>query len=284
MQTVGEVFSFFRRKLSEIYEPGEAEQVAILIFEHVFSYRRMEIFMNEANVLEKEKLAILENLLSETMSGKPIQYVIGTAWFCGMKLTVNENVLIPRRETEELVHWILNDIKISGKIPSLIIDFCTGSGCIAIALKKELKNTRIIAVDNSEPALAVAKANAFNEALEIEFIQSDVIHTSLDFSPDKIVSNPPYVLNSERIKMHNRVIRYEPESALFVPDDDALIFYRHIADWGKKHLLSAGKIYFEINEQMGKQVSDLHLHLGYSLPVIRKDLQEKDRMFRAIVP
>lgn len=233
------------------------------------------------NQSEEERL---EYLLSEILSGRPVQYVLGYTWFHGMKLKVNEHVLIPRRETEELVNRVLTDIRKSGKNPAVVVDFCTGSGCIALALKKELKDTRVIAMDISEDALSVARTNAGMQNLEVVFEHGDVMSIDLDIRPDLIVSNPPYVMESEKTLMHDRVKKHEPSIALFVPEDDPLIFYRHIADWGKKHLISGGKIYFEFNEQMGKQISALHLQMGYRLPVVYKDMQEKDRVFCATKP
>ncbi len=281
MPTVGESYLRFKNLLAQIYEIPEAEQVTIMLFEDIMEYNRMEIFRNEKKVLSRIQETSLEKLLMEVLTGKPIQYVLGYSWFYGMKLVVNENVLIPRQETEELVQWLIDDVKLSGKVPSVIVDYCTGSGCIALALKRKFPDTRTIAIDDSEPALKVAKVNALKELLEIEIINDNALSPKNFFSAEIIVSNPPYVLQSEKDKMHDRVLQYEPSSALFVSDDDALLFYRHIADWGKKNLLSGGKIYFEINERMGEEITQLHLQLGYSNPEIKKDLQGKSRMFRA---
>jgi release factor glutamine methyltransferase len=282
MAIVGEFFSELKNKLGQNYELDEAEKVAILLFEDVLNYGRLEIFLNEKRELSKSQQEKLEKLLSELLLGKPVQYVLGYAWFYGMKLLVNENVLIPRQETEELVRWIIGDIKTSGETPKVIIDYCTGSGCIALALKKEFSGAKIIAIDNSFSALNVAKQNAINEELQIEFIEDNALAPGYSFPTEIIVSNPPYVLQSEKNEMHRRVLNYEPSDALFVPDDDALLFYRQIAEWGKKNLLSGGRIYFETNEQMAKEVADLHLQLGYSMPEIKNDLTGKERMFRAV--
>jgi release factor glutamine methyltransferase len=282
MALVGEFFSGIKKSLCQIYDLPEAEKITIMLFEDVLNYGRMEIFLNEKKELTKNQKERLEKLSSELLSGKPVQYILGYAWFYGMKLLVNENVLIPRQETEELVRWIVEDIKSSGKIPEVIVDYCTGSGCIALALKKEFSETKVYAIDDSLAALKVAEQNAINEKLQIEFIKDNALSPKHLISTEIIVSNPPYVLQSEKKSMHERVLNYEPSMALFVPDDDAVLFYRQIAGWGKKNLLSGGRIYFETNEQMAKEVADLHSQLGYSMPVIKKDLMGKERMFRAV--
>jgi release factor glutamine methyltransferase len=284
MYTVGEMFSKFSGRLSQIYESHEAENISVLIFEDVLNYGRMKIIVNEKQLISESQQRTFESYLSCLMENKPVQYVLGYAWFDGMKIGVNESVLIPRKETEELVHLILNEIKLTRKEPGLVLDICTGSGCIALALKRALVNTKIIGIDISEDALNVAKANAEKENLQIDFIKSDALKLDLNLHPDVIVSNPPYVLRKEKEQMHKRVLDYEPGLALFVPDDDALLFYRQISSWGFKNLNNGGKIYFEINEKMGKQISELHLQLGFDRMTVKKDMQEKDRMFIAQKP
>ena len=282
VETVGDVYSRFRSQLSKSYEPNEEEQITVLAFEHVMNYRRIDLSLNKNEKLDENHLKSFDKILTALNTGKPIQYVLGNSWFYGMNLMVNKHVLIPRQETEELVDWIVKDIKASLQKPSTILDICTGSGCIALALKKEFPEIKVIAIDNSEKALEVARYNAIKENLEIKFIQMDALNINLDIHPDIIVSNPPYVLNSEKEGMDQRVTEYEPSSALFVPDDDSLIFYRNIAEWGNKFLLHGGNIYFEINEKMGKAISELHSQLGYLELIIKKDLPGKDRMFRAL--
>ena len=281
MNSVGDIYLNFRKQLSDIYDSNESEQVTILSFESVLNYRRIDISNNINEVLNADNLGRLDVILAELKSGRPIQYILGEAWFYGMKLFVNESVLIPRRETEELVQWIINDIKRFEILPTIILDICTGSGCIALAIKKEFPSVKVFALDNSEAALKVAKQNALKENLDINLLLMDVFNFSLKLNPDIIVSNPPYVLSGEKDGLHKRVKDFEPSSALFVPDDDSLLFYRHIAQWGKENLVSGGSVYFEINEKYGKEISDLHIQLGYLHPTLKKDLQEKDRMFRA---
>ena len=237
--------------------------------------------MKKDERLNENHLKSFEKILSGLNSGKPIQYVLGYSWFYGMNLMVNKHVLIPRQETEELVDWIVKDIHSSGKKSSVILDLCTGSGCIALALKKVFPGTEIIAIDSSEKALEIARYNAIKENLNIKFVLMDALNMHLDIQPDIIVCNPPYILESEKNLMHQRVTEYEPSLALFVNDSDSLIFYRRIAEWGIQHLHTGGHIYFEINEKMGNKIIELHFEFGYIEPVIKKDLPGKERMFRA---
>ena len=282
METVGDVYSRFRSQLSKSYEPNEEEQITVLAFEHVMNYRRVDVSLNKNERLAENHIKSFDKILAALNTGKPIQYVLGNSWFYGINLMVNKHVLIPRQETEELVDWIVKDIKSLSKKPSAILDVCTGSGCIALALKKEFPEIKIIAIDISEKALEVARYNAIKENLEIKFIHMDALKISLDIYPDMIVCNPPYVMKSEKADMHQRVTDYEPSAALFVPDDDPLLFYRNVSTWGLRFLKPEGRIYFEINERMGNEIIGLHSELGYSESEIKKDLPGKDRMFRAI--
>ncbi len=282
METVGDVYSRFRSQLSKSYEANEEEQITVLAFEHVMNYRRVDVSLNKDERLGENHIKSFDKILAALNTGKPIQYVLGNSWFYGINLMVNKHVLIPRQETEELVEWIVKDIKSMSKKPSVILDVCTGSGCIALALKKEYPEIKIIAIDISEKALEVARYNAIKENLEIKFIHMDALKISLDIYPDIIVCNPPYVMKSEKADMHQRVTDYEPSAALFVPDEDPLLFYRNISSWGLRFLKTEGRIYFEINERMGNEIIGLHSELGFSESEIKKDLPGKDRMFRAI--
>ena len=282
METVGEVYSRFRLQLSKSYEPNEEEQITVLAFEHVMNYRRVDVSLNKDVRLGENHVKSFDKILSALNTGKPIQYVLGNSWFYGINLMVNKHVLIPRQETEELVDWIVKDIKSLSKKPSVILDVCTGSGCIALALKKEFPEIKIIAIDISEKALEVARYNAIKENLEIKFIHMDALKISLDIYPDIIVCNPPYIMKSEKAEMHQRVTDYEPSAALFVPDEDPLLFYKNVSGWGLRFLKQEGRIYFEFNERMGNEITELHSELGYSESEIKKDLPGKDRMFRAI--
>ena len=214
---------------------------------------------------------------------KPIQHVLGYAWFYNMKFKVNEQVLIPRPETEELVEWIIQEIK-SNKISNLqVLDIGTGSGCIPITLKKKLPQIVMSSIDISNEAINIAQANAKQLETEVTFVEMDFLNEQLTQELPKydiIVSNPPYIKQSESNTMSKHVVAFEPAMALFVPDEDALLFYRKIAKFGLQHLNDNGFIYFEINETLGTEVIQLLLSKGYQSE-LRKDMQGKDRMIKA---
>ncbi len=282
MDTVADIYKHFISHLNEEYGIEEAEQVTILAFEQVLNYRRIDITINRDKQLSANVKGALLNILEELCSGRPIQYILGYAWFYGLKLLVNRHVLIPRRETEELVHWVVKDIQDSRILPDTILDICTGSGCIALALKKEFPLASVLAIDNSVDALDVAQQNADRKNLKIDFMKMDALNLFLNIMPSIIISNPPYVLESEKKQLSVRVREHEPSSALFVPANDPLIFYRRIGSWAFSQLPKDGKLYFEINEQMGEEISELLNELGFSRIDFKKDFQGKIRMFRAI--
>lgn len=208
------------------------------------------------------------------------------AWFAGMQFYVDENVLIPRPETEELVAWIVQEHKTLHLQNVKILDIGTGSGCIPIALKKQLPTCDIHAADISKGALSTAQKNASTLHAAITFHEVDILdETSRNRLSkfDVVVSNPPYIKQSEEAAMHYNVLKYEPHLALFVPDEDALLFYKAIADFGLQHLTAGGKLFFEINEMLGASVKALLKQKGYSNVEIRKDMQGKDRMVKAIL-
>lgn len=281
MNSVGSIFSDFILNLDNQYDKQEAEQVTLLAFEDVFDYKRIDIAINKDRIANPDELLKIRKILAELKSGKPIQYILGYCWFAGLKMAVNSNVLIPRRETEELVDWIVKDINQMEVKPKVILDVCTGSGCIAIALKKAFPQLDIYANDDSPDALIIAKENAANNKTDITFVKMDALKLILEISPDIIVSNPPYVREMEKEQMHSLVTDFEPAHALFVPDNDSLIFYRAISEWAIANMNRNGNIYFEINELMGISISELTSRLGFKNPVIRKDFQEKDRMIKA---
>lgn len=282
MNTVADVYKHFISRLQDEYGNEEAEQVTILAFEQVLNYKRIDISINRDNTLNANANGALSNILEELCQGRPIQYILGYTWFYGMKLLVNEHVLIPRRETEELVHWVLSDIQSSRILPDSILDVCTGSGCIALAIKKEFPLVSVSAIDNSIGALETARQNANGKKLEIDFIRMNALNLFLNLSPSIVVSNPPYVLESEKEHLSTRVREHEPSVALFVPPDDPLIFYRRIGEWAFHQMPDNGKLYFEINEQMSEEISQLLSEIGFTRIDFKKDFQGKIRMFRAI--
>ena len=251
--TLAQLENDFVEQLLPLYGIDEAKSLAWLTINHVSKIDRSQYLLQKQEVLSLEKQTSLYQILNELKIGKPLQYILGQTEFYGLPFIVNSSVLIPRPETEELVHWILKSLSdqsiISGKF--CVLDIGTGSGCIPIALKKNLPNIHAFGVDVSPIALETALKNATLNEVEVEFIQDDILNACseiLNAKYDVIVSNPPYVRLSEKNLMHANVLDYEPHLALFVSDDKPLIFYEAIADFALAHLSEEGKLFFEINE------------------------------------
>ena len=277
--TVSALVELFRRELVPVFGKGEVEQFITLAFEEVLQYSKIDIFMKGQEAIPTDLIARFFEILENLKQSKPIQYILGKTVFYGLPLQVNRHVLIPRSETEELVHWILKD---EGKKPETILDLGTGSGCIALSLKDQIKSARVYGADISVAALNVAKNNALTNDLLVDFFQFDMIsQESLGFMKfDLIVSNPPYVRISEKEWMEKNVLDHEPHSALFVSEEDPLIFYRKIVDLAEGHLNKNGKLYFEINEAYGKEIVQLLKDRGFENVALKKDFNGKDRMVR----
>ena len=278
MMTVSAVVDLYRQELVPIYGRGEVEQLITLAFEDVLEYSKIEIFMNGQEAIPNQLIARFFEILESLKQSKPIQYILGKTVFYGLPLQVNKHVLIPRSETEELIHWILKD---KSKIPDTILDLGTGSGCIALSLKDQIKTAKVYGADVSVAALNVAKNNALDNDLNVEFFQFDIIsQESLGFMKfDLIVSNPPYVRMSEMEWMEKNVLNHEPHPAIFVSDDeDPLIFYRKIVDLTMGHLNKQGRLFFEINEAYGAEVVQLLKDRGFEKVMLKKDFNGKDRM------
>ena len=272
----------FKKELGDLYSIEERDQIIATIFEALTGMSKIDLRMKGDLALSKEILNQFEEITKRLIKNEPVQYILGFSWFAGMKLKVTPDVLIPRQETEELVDWIVKENK---KQNPLILDLCTGSGCIALGLKKSIINSHVIAIDISEKALLVASENALTNLLEIEFFQSDILTTDLiQTDIDIIVSNPPYVKASEVIEMKSNVIDYEPHLALFVSDDDPLIFYKRLAILAKNSLKKSGKIYLEINEKLSKETAELLELQGFHEIRVRKDLNDRFRMISATNP
>jgi release factor glutamine methyltransferase len=262
--------------IADFENEGEAEAISFLILEELFHFSRMDVLVEKeiqmTDAIEKK----VESFLLQLQSGKPIQHILGKVEFYGRQFLVNPNVLIPRRETEELVHLIL------GKNPDLseqlIIDIGTGSGIIPITIAKERKHCEVFAVDISSSALATAKRNAILNHANITFIQADILEEDLDLPKSNIwISNPPYVLEKEKAQMQAKVYEREPNAALFVPDHDALMFYERITKLASQHLIKGGQLYFEINEQFGQEIKLLLEQNGFQDVEVKQDMQGKDR-------
>ena len=275
--TSKEAFEFLTENLSKIYELPEAQSVAKILFEDAFNiHDPSEDFMELKDLMKFSKYE------ARLMKNEPVQYVLGQADFYGLKLMVNSHVLIPRQETEELVFNIRKNIKqenINKKIK--ILDIGTGSGCIAIWLAKNIENVEVTAIDVSQDALDVAIQNAKNNKVEVDFKVIDFLDEANWSDMEKfdiIVSNPPYIIPSEKAIMPNRVKDYEPHLALFVEAADGLIFYRKISEFAKSHLAPNGSIYLECNEFSGAKVMAHFNKVGYTNTHLEKDLMGKERM------
>jgi len=284
-------------QLFHIYEEREARNIADLIMENLTEWKKIDRVLNKEVTLSKSKEELLARYMIELLEHKPVQYVLNEAWFSGMKLYVDENVLIPRPETEELVNWIISDLTFRKKEsihsfrPGMshssqikILDVGTGSGCIAVALKKNVDTAEIYACDISDNCIEIAKKNAAANKADLHFIECDFLNKEeRQRLPmvDVIISNPPYIPLRDKSAMHPNVAKYEPFLALFVSDDDSLQFYAAIADFSKNKLSKNGRVYVEIHEELARPVSELFFNKGFRKTQIRKDMQGKERMLMA---
>ena len=279
---VKDIRKYYCNQLCSIYENDEASAMILILLEHYFNIDRIKMALEPDLRLSESEMLTFHFAVKDLLKNKPIQYIIGETEFCDMKFKVNENVLIPRPETSELVMNIVKRQKTKDKRQLSILDIGTGSGCIAISLAKRIPNSKVYALDISEKALAVAKENAINNDADITFIHDDIlsIKNNIENTFDIIVSNPPYVRELEKKDMRNNVLEWEPHNALFVSDNDPLIFYRNILEFAKTNLSQDGEIWFEINEYLGKEMTDLCKEYGFSDIEIFKDFREKDRVVK----
>ena len=274
----------FIKALTSIYDEMEIESFFYIVLEHLHQLKRIDLALQPGFEISENETKKWENILTELKKQKPIQYIIGETEFYGLKFLVNENVLIPRQETEELVEWIVSSCEL--RVEALrqaqclkVLDIGTGSGCIAISLAKNIINSEVTAIDVSEKALEIAQKNAELNGVEVKFILKDILNTEdLEETFDIIVSNPPYVRNLEKHEIKPNVLDNEPQLALFVEDDDALLFYRKITELAMKNLSENGKLYFEINQYLGKETVELLEKLGFRNVELKKDIYGNDRM------
>ncbi|MEP6594721.1 MAG: peptide chain release factor N(5)-glutamine methyltransferase [Ginsengibacter sp.] len=308
--TIEQIYKEYFDELKNIYHEKEAANITDWVFENITGIKRIDRALNKQKQLSITTIEQLYNALEQLLKHKPIQYILSEAWFYKMKLFVNEHVLIPRPETEELVEWIVEDVRntkydveINEEVRSTkyevrnikaslspfttqtlnIIDIGTGSGCIALALKKELVNASILGIDVSAEALSVAKQNATDQNIDINlswmnFLDESNWHDLPVFNI--IVSNPPYIPENEKNILEKNVVAYEPHSALFVNDDDRFIFYKKMAEFAVKHLDTKGKIYVEVHEKYSVGVAALFSEFHF-VSIIKKDIYGKERMIRA---
>jgi len=280
---VNEIITYYQEKLSSLYPGNEVKNITEIMFEHFLGWDKMTLRSNNKSSLSESELLLFHNALKRLLKNEPVQHITGEMEFYSLLFKVNKDVLIPRPETEELVDLVIKECK--GY--ETILDIGTGSGCIPISLKKQLKNTLVYGMDISEDALVVAKDNAVLNSAEVTFVKEDIlqivsIKKSLKKEFDVIISNPPYITNSEKRLMSENVLNFEPYEALFVDDDEPLLFYDKIGHLAYHNLSCGGKLYFEINEHYGDQTKALLKSIGFSDIRILKDLQNKNRIVAAI--
>lgn len=285
--TVQQATQQLTTQLNILYDSREAKNIAAMVMEAVTGWTRIERMLQKHHVLGAQQVGVFEDYTEQLLRHRPVQYVLGEAWFYGMKFFVNEHVLIPRPETEELVEWAVQDAKSSGnanKEPA-VLDMGTGSGCIAIAMKKALPGARVVACDVSEDALQVASRNASFNNVQIMLQHCNFLlpaQRGLLPHTDVLISNPPYIPYNDSADMQPGVLGYEPYNALFVPDEDALLFYIALADFAQTYLQPGGAVYLEIHERMADRIKELFAGYGYKRIELRQDLQGKDRMVKLI--
>ena len=302
---IKELKTHFFDSLKNIQDEQEIESFFFILTEYLHNLKRVDVALNPNFKISEEEVEKWNVILAELQQEKPIQHITGQAWFYGLKFEVNENTLIPRPETEELVEWIIESWKLeagswksssvkSSEVEMKILDIGTGTGCIPISLKANLPQANVSAIDVSEKALEVAKRNAKSNKVEINFIQTNILEVEdLSQLPSPIihhpssyniiVSNPPYVRNLEKQEIKKNVLDYEPHLALFVEDTDALLFYRKIAQLALKNLSPNGLLFFEINQYLGKETVGLLENLGFKNIELKKDIYGNDRMIKCSI-
>ena len=277
---VKDIRNHYCEQLCSIYDKDEANAMILILLEHYFNINRVKMALEPQLRLSESEMLTFHFAVKDLLKNKPIQYIIGETEFCDLKFKVNENVLIPRPETSELVMKIVNSQRSTANSQQSILDIGTGSGCIAISLAKMISGSEVYALDISEKALEVAKENAVNNNVEVTFIHDDILSlkNKIDTKFDIIVSNPPYVRELEKAEMRDNVLNWEPHNALFVSDNNPLIFYRSILEFAKSHLKENGEIWFEINEFLGKEMTELCNEMGFSQVEVFNDFRGKERV------
>jgi release factor glutamine methyltransferase len=283
--TIKHYRDYFIQELTPLYDVGEVESFFYLILEAKHQLQRVDLALQPELAFSESELKTWSSILEQLKKEIPIQYILGVTHFYGLEFEVNSAVLIPRPETEELVDLIIQNSKSKAQNSKLkILDIGTGSGCIAIALAKNLPNAQVFALDVSEQALSTAKKNAGLNQVPIQFLHQSILETEdLGQQFDIIVSNPPYVRELEKQEIKKNVLDNEPHLALFVEDNDALIFYRKIAQLAQKNLNPQGQLYFEINQYLGQEMLDLLQELGFKNSELRQDIYGNDRMIQCTI-
>ena len=270
---------FFQEQLESIYDASEVESFFYIILENKNKLKRIDLALNVDLEFSENEIELWNDILDKLKKEIPIQYILGTTHFYDLEFEVNPNVLIPRPETEELIDWIIKENSANTNLK--ILDIGTGSGCIAISLAKNMKNAKVSALDVSIKALATAQKNAVKNNVNINFIHKNILETNdLNQEFDIIVSNPPYVRNLEKHEIHKNVLNNEPHLALFVEDDDALIFYKKIAELAQVNLAQNGQLFFEINQYLGYETKNLLEKMNFKNIELRQDIYGNDRMIK----
>lgn len=283
--TIEEISSYLKKGLKDIFSEREVSIITQELILKRFNWNKTDFIINKQNRLSESDLLFFRSSLKRLQANEPLQYVLGSTFFYDLEIKTDKRGLIPRPETEELVEWVVNSYKENSEIK--VLDLCTGSGCIALAIKSQLPKSKISGVDVSKEALSLANENASNLDLEVTFLEQDILESTLKLSKIKFdcwVSNPPYIPESDKADMADNVLKYEPGLALFVDNHLPIIFYERIAEHGLRHIKKGGSLFFEIHECFGQEVTFLLKNKGYVDIEIRKDLQGKDRMVKAILP
>lgn len=278
MNTIHHLSQYALQELKDSYSANEIQCICKIIYMDVFHFTNIDIHLRKNEILEESFLNNFFEIIGLLKCGHPIQYILGETEFAGLRFRLNAATLIPRPETEELVYWVRTHLKAGDRL----LDIGCGSGCIGITLGHLCPGIRLTGIDISPEALDMASQNAAYNRVDGEFLLRDILHSEKDVwkNYEVIVSNPPYVRECEKTDMDARVLDHEPHRALFVPDEDPLLFYREIARFGQRNLSEEGFLFFEINEAFGPAVTDLLQQQGYRSVELRKDFYGKDRMVK----
>ncbi|MCD4730020.1 MAG: peptide chain release factor N(5)-glutamine methyltransferase [Bacteroidales bacterium] len=280
---IGDIRSYYSQKLFKFYDERETEIFIFMLIEEYSGISKLDIFINPEQTINESELLKIHFAVKDLMNYKPIQYILGKTEFYGFPILVNTNVLIPRPETEELVDWVVNDIGQNQEYR--VLDIGSGSGCIAIALKHALPILNIQAIDFSLGAIDLAEQNAKMNQADVSFYHINLLDKNewgkLGYY-DIIISNPPYVRHAEKSQMKKNVLNYEPESAVFVENNNPLIFYKSLAEFGLDHLNLNGSMYCEINQYLGDETYKLFKNLGFKDVQLKKDIKGNSRFVKAV--